>query len=222
MSLSSATEDILVQRIVKYQKVPAEVPTGPSKPPPDYGDLVDEIQALLEDFRHPSGKGFRVPAGDGEKAILQAALDRIYPAWTDRSHCEFWHLFCAELGTLALTPGTQDFFVQAVECWVPILGELFDSYVKKERKEATVRWENWCEEALAGGAKRGHSSTKVSGGGVEDTVKHPDGARSSAFGLRFQEQHDIWSKAWGAHEPRVQLLDPLDTNYWIPPGPSRD
>eukprot|EP00959_Pyramimonas_sp_CCMP1952_P395645 8289969-Pyramimonas_sp.AAC.1 len=182
------------------------------------------MHALLEDFRHPSGKGFRVPAGDGEKAILQAALDRIYPAWTDRtwgelkdkfqvptatgleggrplqfetvrlsellltsrsplpsesrciawllrrvkelksltlkgpskqlqdlanhtrqlpmrggpfrtlwrSHCEFWHLFCGELGALAPAPGKQDIFVQAVECWVPILGELFDIYVEKE------------------------------------------------------------------------------------------
>jgi hypothetical protein len=61
------------------QKVPTEAPIGPSEPPPNYGDLAVEISALPEDFRHPSGSGCRVPAGDDEKAVLHAFLDRIYP-----------------------------------------------------------------------------------------------------------------------------------------------
>eukprot|EP00959_Pyramimonas_sp_CCMP1952_P431664 9040190-Pyramimonas_sp.AAC.1 len=56
---------------------------GPSGPPSEHGDLAFEISTLLDDFCHPSGAGFRVPAGDGEKPVLQAFLGRIYPAWTD-------------------------------------------------------------------------------------------------------------------------------------------
>eukprot|EP00959_Pyramimonas_sp_CCMP1952_P089918 1881977-Pyramimonas_sp.AAC.1 len=56
---------------MEYAKLPVDLPVGPAPEPPDYQDLVDNLECLLQPRQVP--EGYRLPRPD-EVGGLQAGL----------------------------------------------------------------------------------------------------------------------------------------------------
>eukprot|EP00959_Pyramimonas_sp_CCMP1952_P119196 2491933-Pyramimonas_sp.AAC.1 len=69
LTLKTDLDKLTVHCLKKYAKLPVDLPVGPAPEPPDYQDLVDNLEGLLQPLQVP--EGYRLPRPD-EVGGLQA------------------------------------------------------------------------------------------------------------------------------------------------------
>eukprot|EP00959_Pyramimonas_sp_CCMP1952_P417071 8738191-Pyramimonas_sp.AAC.1 len=74
-------ETILVEAPDLYQKIPSSPAIGPRQRPPDYGVLIQDLRACLQDRKDSRGVVWSTAGGSEDHVNGIALLDNIYDRW---------------------------------------------------------------------------------------------------------------------------------------------